>query len=243
MRKYLNILSACLIAFVALGSFVNCDHSAKAQTQTVSQSAKPAEVKPAAKPIKKVLFIGDSMTGWMAERLNAYGQKNGFEVATIVWDGSTIRKWGGTSNLKSKISAQKPDAIFVSLGLNELFEANPESRLGGSLKNVLDSFGDTPYLWIGPPSWPGHKEGATFNRWIADKLGQGHYFRSDELQLDRQSKSNPHPSRSGIIKWMDEVVRWIPANTDLNFESLDTPGGSEMSRGKVFIYKRMKESL
>lgn len=28
--------------------------------------------------IKKVLFIGDSMTGWMAERLNAYGRANGF---------------------------------------------------------------------------------------------------------------------------------------------------------------------
>ena len=34
--------------------------------------------------IDKVLFIGDSMTGWMAERLNAYGQKNGFSVATII---------------------------------------------------------------------------------------------------------------------------------------------------------------
>ncbi len=42
---------------------------------------------------------------------------------------------------------------------------------------------------------------------------------------------------------MDEVGRWIPTNTELNFEALDTPGGSEMSRGKVFIYKRMKESL
>ncbi len=49
--------------------------------------------------VKNVLIIGDSMTGWMAERLNAYGQINGFDVATIVWDGSTISKWADSPNL------------------------------------------------------------------------------------------------------------------------------------------------
>ena len=62
--------------------------------------------------INKVLFIGDSMTGWMAERLNAYGDINGFEVATVIWDGSTIQKWAKSSKLPDIIEETAPDAIF-----------------------------------------------------------------------------------------------------------------------------------
>lgn len=238
-----SIIISSLILAVCFGIFGLMNSHAVVQMPEPTRTVDLGEHTKIEKPIKKVLFIGDSMTGWMAERLNAYGQKNGFEVATIVWDGSTLRKWGNIANLKNKIQSHKPDAIFVSLGLNELFEANPEARLGTSLKSIVSSFGDTPYLWIGPPTWPGHKEGGNFNKWMTEKLGPSNYFRSDNLILSRQSKSNPHPSREGIIKWMDEVMKWVPDHTDLNFESLEKPGPSEMSRGKVFIYKRMKETL
>ena len=193
--------------------------------------------------IKKVLFIGDSMTGWMAERLNAYGEKNDFEVATIVWDGSTIKKWAASPKLKDIISEQNPDAIFVSLGMNELFEANPERNLNAAIENLKEDFADIPLLWIGPPSWPGHSEGKTLNDWLEKELGAGNYFRSSDLDIPRQSKSNPHPDRNGIEVWIDDVVEWIPQNTDLKFKSLDPPLKGAMSRGSTFIYKRMKETL
>ncbi|MDE6393335.1 MAG: SGNH/GDSL hydrolase family protein [Muribaculaceae bacterium] len=112
--------------------------------------------------VRKVLFIGDSMTGWLAERLNAYGNENGFEVATVVWDGSTIRKWGSSPRLVSIIGQQDPDAIFISLGMNELFEADPEKRLRSSLDAITGAAGDIPVVWIGPPSWPGHDKGDNF---------------------------------------------------------------------------------
>lgn len=218
--------------------------SAAAQTVEPEQGEEEAiENAAEEQSIEKVLFIGDSMTGWMAERLNAYGEKNGFEVATVVWDGSTIRKWGGQKNLATRIRDIAPDAIFISLGLNELFETNPENRLSASLESILRAVGDIPCLWIGPPSWPGRSEGGVLNGWLAEKLGEGHYFRSDALDLQRQSKTNPHPSRSGIIKWIDAVVEWIPEHTDLKFNRLERPDPSAMSRGKVFIYKRMQENL
>lgn len=194
--------------------------------------------------IDKVLFIGDSMTGWMAERLNAYGHKNGFSVATIIWDGSTIKKWGNSSDkLTQLIQKHQPDVVFISLGMNELFESNPEKALSPSLKKLLEALGDTPYLWIGPPSWPGHSQGSKMTGWLNEKLGKGHFFNSLQLQLPRQSKTNPHPSRAGMCKWIDAVADWIPENTDLHFKGLESPADGAMSRGKVFIYKRMKESL
>lgn len=202
-----------------------------------------AETPQSGEPIKKVLFIGDSMTGWMAERLGAYGKRNGFEVATVTWDGSTISKWANSPRLTTLIKQQDPDAIFVSLGMNELLERNPSARLGASMGKLKKAFGDIPVLWVGPPSWPGKPGGDALNNYLAQELGPGHFFRSSALSLPRQSSKNPHPSRAGIIKWMDEVMEWIPKHTQLRFNSLQKPAASEMSRGKTFIYKRMRETL
>lgn len=193
--------------------------------------------------IKKVLFIGDSMTGWLAERLNAYGEINGFEVATIVWDGSTITKWAKSKELSNYIQDINPDAIMVSLGMNELFEPNPENKLKEPVDSLISLFGDIPFLWIGPPSWPGQPEGEKLNQWLAGELGEGNFFRSFDLVLSRQGKRNPHPSRKGIGEWIDAVTEWIPGNSNLHFQSLDPPAPEAMSRGKTFIYKRMKEPL
>lgn len=193
--------------------------------------------------INKVLVIGDSMTGWFAERLNAYGKKDGFSVATVIWDGSTIKKWANSPNFARIIKEQAPDAVFICLGMNELFVTNPGKTLGASLEKFKSVIGNTPYLWIGPPSWPGKKGGDALNSWLASRLGQGHYFNSSSLSLARQGRTNPHPTRAGICEWVDAVMKWIPANTNLHFKSLTTPAASEMSRPSVFIYKKMKQSL
>lgn len=193
--------------------------------------------------VKKVLFIGDSMTGWLAERLGAYGKENGFEVATVVWDGSTIKKWGSSPKLPSLIAKEKPDALFVSLGMNELFEANPAAKLQNSLDAIKGAAGDVPVIWVGPPSWPGHAKGEALNKWLANDLGEAHFFRSFDLDLKRQSARNPHPTREGMIKWMDEAVKWVQTKSAVKFPSANVPTGEKMSRGKTFIYKRMKETL
>ncbi|MDE5876863.1 MAG: hypothetical protein K2H47_05130 [Muribaculaceae bacterium] len=193
--------------------------------------------------ISRVLFIGDSMTGWMAERLNAYGNQNDFEVATVVWDGSTISKWAESApRIAELVDKIQPQAVFISLGLNELFEKKP-SRLAPEVDAIVQAVGDRPLLWIGPPSWPGHSEGEELCSFLESRLGEGRYFNSFDLNLERQSKSNPHPSRDGIVKWMDEVVNWIPDNTGLQFKSLNAPDGAEMSRGQTFIYRRMQDNL
>lgn len=212
-----------------------------ALTALCVQAQKPAE--PQKKEVRKALFIGDSMTGWLSERLAAYGAENGFDVSTVVWDGSTIKKWGDAKQLASTVKAQKPDVVFVSLGMNELFEPNPQARLKTSLTKIKDAIGDTPIIWVGPPSWPGHNKGATLDSWLKSELGKDSYFSSLDLNLPRQSAKNPHPTKAGMIKWMDEVIDWIPENASVKFPSLKAPAGAQMVRGKNFIYKRMKESF
>jgi hypothetical protein len=148
MTRNLKIFLSLLFVMVVSAAFGQDHQSPQADERPVA---------------KKVLFLGDSMTGWLAERLNAYGKENGFEVATVVWDGSTIKKWGSSPRLTSIISQQDPDAIFISLGMNELFEANPATRLGTQLDAIKGAAGDVPIIWVGPPSWPGHDKGETLN--------------------------------------------------------------------------------
>lgn len=203
--------------------------------------ARPQSEQKTGREIRKVLFIGDSMTGWLSERLAAYGRENGFDVATVIWDGSTISKWSN-ANISKYINSEKPDAVFLSLGMNELFESNPEARLHTPVGRLMKLIGDTPFLWIGPPSWPQHDKGSVLDQWLANRLGKENYFSSFNLKLPRQSKSNPHPTKEGMMQWMDAIIKWIPSNSNLNFNSLTLPSGQQMVRGKTFIYKRMKEN-
>lgn len=191
--------------------------------------------------VKKVLFIGDSMTGWLSEALNGYGKENGFEVATVVWDGSTMQKWANSPKLKQLIDDQDPDAVFISLGMNSLFDPKP-AHLAPYVTKIKQAVGDRGLVWVGPPSWPGQKKGTVLTDWLADQLGSRHFFNSFNLQLPRQSARNPHPTRDGMIKWVDALVEWLP-NSDLEFPGLKKPSGQRLVRGKTFIYKRMKETL
>ncbi|MDE6010292.1 MAG: SGNH/GDSL hydrolase family protein [Muribaculaceae bacterium] len=196
-----------------------------------------------AQPAKKILVMGDSMTGWMGERLNSYGKANGFEVATIVWDGSTIKKWGASADkVKKYVDEIDPDAVIICLGLNECAERNPETQLGKSLTSILDAVGERPLLWVGPPSWPGKDYGEPFNSWLSESLGADRYFYSHDLKLPRQSATNPHPTREGINEWTDEIVDWIPPHAEFSLPGYSDPT-SAPSRGQIFIYRKMKDNL
>lgn len=179
------------------------------------------------------------MTGWLSERMQAYGELNGFHVSTIVWDGSTIGKWAKAGKLPSFIAKYKPDVVFISLGLNGLFEKNPAARLGSSLSSLKKQLGNVPFVWIGPPSWPGKGDGPQLNSWLAASMGPyGHYFNSSKLSLARASKTNPHPTRTACGQWTDTIVKWLPGQK-LGFPAkMKTPPTGRMLRGKIFIYKR-----
>lgn len=194
--------------------------------------------------VDNILFIGDSMTGWMAERLNAYGKVNGFDVEAVVWDGSTIRKWGNAENrIRQFIARYHPEAVIVSLGLNELGERNPESQLAPSLNKIRRAVGNLPIIWVGPPSWPGKMYGEGVDKWLATKLGDSHYFTSLGITMPRQSKTNPHPTMEGISLWIDKFIIWLKENGAIRLPGYEQPNSPKMSRPKNYIYKKMREPL
>ena len=195
--------------------------------------------------VKKVLFIGDSQTGWMGERLTAYGAENGFEVATVTWDGATPQKYAKSGKIPVLIETHKPDAVFINLGMNELLERNPQKNLGPSLTTIKKALGDIPFVWIGPLSWPGKGKGETLVNWLkksVESAPNGHFYNASDENIPRQSKTNPHPTREGAALLVDHIVEWLPTQ-NLEFTSLRKPSTEQMKRGKTFIYKRMNQSL
>lgn len=196
---------------------------------------------------KRIFFFGDSTTGWMIDRLNAYGEKNGFEVSGLTWDGATMKKYANNSAALGKyIKNAKPDAIFISLGMNEMGSKNPAAQLASSLTKLKSTIGNIPVIWIGPCSWPGKASdyGHAFDKWLGAQLGSDHYYSCINLSIPRQSKTNPHPTRSGINTIIDKVMSWIASNK----AAIALPGYSkpakEYSRPKTgYTYRRMKQSL
>lgn len=236
MLKKTIFITLCLLSLLVAPAISAQNAANRPDEQT------EAEKKNEKDTVRKILFIGDSMTGWLAEALNGYGKQNGFDVATVVWDGSTIQKWGKSPKLTQIIEQQDPDAVFVSLGMNELFDTKPD-HLKGSLNDIVKAVGDRHLLWVGPPSWNGKTQGGVLNKWLDEQLGGDKFFRSFDLKLPRQSASNVHPSRQGMIDWVDAIIDWIPEHASFGLPGYDKPAGQKMVRPKTFIYKRMKESL
>lgn len=192
---------------------------------------------------RKILVIGDSMTGWLAERINAHAQKNGYVVETVVWDGATIAKYANNSKFAGFIKQHDPDGVVVCLGMNEMLGHDFENRLKPTLDKFVSAIGNRSLLWVGPPSWPGKGTGKEFNDFMVKHLGAQHYIVNTHLNLPRQSKTNPHPTRSGMNIIGDAVIEFNEKHNTINLPGYVKPGAGEASRSKVYIYKKMKEQF
>ena len=193
--------------------------------------------------IEKVLFIGDSMTGWLAMRLQAYGELNGFEVAAVYQDGATVQKWAGIDRLDKTLEEFDADLVVMSLGGNNLFETYPEKRLGEHVDRILEKIGDREYIWFGPIHWPYKKGGEIVVEWLKNRIGEDRYFDTFNLEIERQGKTNMHPTMKGSRILIDHFVDWLRLHPSFRFRSLETPAPDAMKKGPLFIYKRMKETL
>lgn len=193
---------------------------------------------------KRVFFIGDSMTGLLAERMGAYGELNDVDVVTIVWDGSNLKKWGeNAARLKHWVNTVEPEAVFINLGMNDLWYPNYEKQLGKYYHAIVDAVGNRPLIWVGPMSWPGKYDGKTMTEWLGSSLNaKSGVFEVYKLDVPRQSATNPHATRPGANLIVDKMVEWLRAN-NLGVELPHTPKAGAYHRGPNFLYLRMKDEL
>lgn len=71
------------------------------------------------------------------------------------------------------------------------------------------------------------------------------YF-SQQISLEQaiyDLKKNTRHFAKRQLTWFKTVVNWMPEHAEVVLPGINKPEGDKMSRGKDFIYKRMKENL
>lgn len=155
------------------------------------------------------LFIfGDSMTFNLALRLAQYAKANGHTIHSVNWDSSNTKIWADHDTLSYFINKFKPTQIFISLGSNEVYFKNPETR-APYIKKILEVIDTVPYVWIGPPNW---KEDTGINDLLSRMCRRGSFFRSEGMEFKRK-KDNIHPTRESSALWVDSIMRWLPQSS------------------------------
>lgn len=154
---------------------------------------------------QSILLIGDSMTLNLAYRLAKYARQNGHDFHAVNWDSSNTRIWSASDTLTHFIREFDATFVFISLGSNELYVKNVESRRP-DVEKILAMVGERPYVWIGPPNW---KEDFGINDMIASACRPGAFFRSAGMEFERK-KDHVHPTREASALWIDSIMRWLP---------------------------------
>lgn len=153
---------------------------------------------------QRILFIGDSMLEGLSLRLNDYAATDDNYLMTVIWYASSSRHWGGTDSLAMLIRKYKPTYIFISCGGNELQTRNIEASRR-NIRKIVNTFGDIPYIWIGPPNW---KPDTGINDAIREIVGDDHFFDSSHMKLARKS-DHIHPTYAAAAIWMDSIADWV----------------------------------
>ena len=166
------------------------------------------EPQPTDSASQSLLIIGDSMTLNLAYRLAEYAKHNGHTIHAVNWDSSNTKIWAGCDTLDNLIRRYEVTYVFISLGSNELYIKNPESRRP-YVQTILDKIGDLPYIWIGPPNW---KEDSGINDMLENTCRPGGFFRSAGMEFERK-KDKIHPTRRASALWIDSIMRWMPKSS------------------------------
>jgi lysophospholipase L1-like esterase len=176
------------------------------QSSPVVDSLKVAEKSPVLdSTAKSIMLIGDSMLEGLSPRMLEYALQNGHTLNSVVWYSSTTKYFGQSDTLRHFIRKYNPDYIFLSLGANELFVKNIKKDRAAYVRHILQSIGDIPYIWIGPPNW---KEDTGINELIVQNVRSGCYYPSKRLEFKR-SKDGAHPTKASAAQWVDSLARWV----------------------------------
>lgn len=179
---------------------------------------------------KNILFVGDSMLEGLGPRLAAYAQENGHTLVYVIWYSSTTEVWGRTDKLAGYIKEFNPDYIFISLGGNELFVRDIQTKRQKYVDNMLAQIGDIPYIWIGPPNW---KEDTGINDMLEASCKKGTFYLSKNDTFQR-AKDGAHPTRTSAAAWCDRVCAWVMEESTYPI-LLEKPEANLKGKAKVIV--------
>lgn len=182
---------------------------------------------------QRILLFGDSMVEGLGKRLRNYAAENNHECLNVIWYSSTTKIWAETDTLEHFKRTFNPTYIMISLGGNELFVRDLDKR-EEYIKQIIQKFGDIPYIWIGPPNW---KEDTGITALMEKHAKPHRYYPSKKLKFDRMS-DGAHPTMNSAAKWMDSVAVWIQKDTHYRI-NMDFPQ-SNAKEGRIVLLQPLR---
>lgn len=167
-----------------------------------------------------ILLIGDSMLDGLARRFHDYAVENGYNLRTVIWYGATSKHWARSKDLAYHIAENKPVFIIMSCGTNEIGYHDMRVR-EECVRQIVQTIGDIPYVWIGPITWPRIKDNGMAAA-IRRVVGEDNFFDGTSVQLARQ-RDGIHPTFEASAKWVDIIVKWIQRDGSPYSLKLRTP--------------------
>ncbi|MDE5850004.1 MAG: hypothetical protein K2H38_07670 [Muribaculaceae bacterium] len=174
----------------------------------VAVDEKPKAVETDTLP-KSIFIFGDSMSFNLALRLAAYAAQNGHTIHSINWDSSSTKKWADSDTLKYFLDKYNVDYVFIALGSNEMYTKNADAHVP-HVKKLLETIGDRPYVWIGPPDLKGNT--GKFEEMLAATCRPGSFFKSTGIEMKRRG-DRIHPTKEASALWVDSMARWMPKSS------------------------------
>jgi len=182
----------------------------------------------------RILFFGDSMVEGLLRRMNCYAYANGYKMTNVVWYSSTTEIWAKTDTLRYFINKAKPTFFMISIGTNEQFIKDLTGR-ETYIRKILAELGDTPYIWIGVPTW---REDTGINDLTKQVVGESHYFDSRGLTLQR-GRDRMHPTFYAAALWMDSVARWMESPATAHPIRMNKPTDGRKHTYKTYALQPM----
>lgn len=188
---------------------------------------------------QSIFIFGDSMTYNLALRLAKYAKENGHIIHSVNWDSSNTKLWAESDTLEYFINKYRPTQIFISLGSNEMYFKNPETRIP-FVQKIIEIIDTIPFVWIGPPNW---KADTGINDMLAKICGPRQFFKSEGMTFKRKA-DNIHPTRESSAQWMDSIMRWLPNSAHPFIANPPTDSIGKVRANVVFlkVYQNKKKA-
>jgi hypothetical protein len=155
-------------------------------------------------PPARVLHVGDSMVPLVGNYLRPAFEALGSRYVVDFTDSSTLGAWARDERLSKAVWKHDPDLVLLSLGSNELFAHDLESRAGLVRRLVADLRG-RDCVFVGPPAWT---DARRFLQMLRDNVAPCRYFDSARLPLERTSDGR-HPDWNAGYAWSSEVWAFL----------------------------------
>lgn len=184
---------------------------------------------------QSIFIFGDSMTFNLALRMAQYARQNGHSINSVNWDSSNTKIWADHDTLQYYIDKFHPTQIFISLGSNEMYFKNPETR-APYVKRIIEVIDTIPFVWIGPPNW---KKDTGINDMLERMCGKRRFFRSEGMEFKRKA-DHIHPTRESSAYWVDSIMRWLPKSAH-PFLAATPPDSARRSNPHIVFLKALNK--